>query len=296
MNTKSVINYRNYQRLGYQRLLQGVYAPSTTAEGDPWQLRRLNWQTRVKAVLKHYADKQPVLYGATALQALGVALPQAAQDWDVIHIMIAEGIERPRRAGVAAHRGRPGRSVWRTVNGMPVLHPVDHWLQIRGVTDDELTEIGDGFVRRKNPLLTIYQMQHRLSELSHEPGVVPVRRAMRLVLPDTDSIYETKTRLLMIRCGLPTPTVNYPVWCPRSDFTYLIDMGYPDQKIGIEYDGAYHGQSREQMSMDADRRRNLLDAGWFMITVTADQLNHPTDFLDSIRRALVLGNPVITMR
>ncbi len=53
--------------------------------------------------------------------------------------------------------------------------------------------------------------------------------------------------------------------------TRLIDMAYPDCKVGFEYQGAYHA-SPEQMRKDAARFNELQHNGWTIIMVTADDL------------------------
>ena len=65
-------------------------------------------------------------------------------------------------------------------------------------------------------------------------------------------------------------------------------LGYPDYKIAIEYDGLVHVQDGMQMEIDADRRRNLQDAGWLLIPVTASQLRHPENIVRSVETAFML--------
>ena len=292
MDTKEVVdvNRWNYERLGQVRLLRGVYAAAPGA-ADSRQGTRQIWLARVRAALELYAGREPVLYGATALQAMSVALPHSAEDWEVIHLQQESTGSRPDRTGVVVHTGRCGRSEWRRFDNLPVLHPVDHWLQMTGLTEHQMVEIGDGFLRRQQPLLTVSGINRRLDELAGAPGVKAVRRAMSLVRPDTESIYETKTRMALIRGGLPAPEVNLAVWCESVGFTYHVDMGYADAKVAVEYDGAVHVGSRQQMEIDADRRRNLQDSGWIVITVTAMQLRRPADVIRSVENALILRMP-----
>jgi len=288
MNDETGVNRWNYRRLGQCRLLAGVYAPVIAPTGNAGEDRRANWLAKVRAVLAVYADKHPVLYGPTALQALGVALPTHAEEWNVIHIMVDQAAERPQRNGIVAHSGLRGRPQQVTADGLPVLHPVDHWLQMRGLSDDAMVQIGDGLLRRHNPLLSLKGMQARLSALSGTPGAKQAKRVMKLIRPGTDSIYETKTRLVLFHHGMGTPHVNPTIWCPMVGATYHVDMGYLSAKLAIEYDGLVHIGSKSQMDFDAIRRRHLQDAGWLIITVTASQLRHPGEFVRSVENALVL--------
>ena len=186
--------------------------------------------------------------------------------------------------------------VWRRFEGLPVQHPVDHWLQIPAATKDELIQIGDGFVRRRSPLLTPDGITRRLSELGRTRGVARVRQAMTMVRAGTDSIAETRTRLTLIHGGLPEPAVNPPVWCQAVGVEYHVDMGYDYAKLAVEYDGRDHGIDPQQMAIDADRRRNLQDEGWLIITVTAAQLARPAGMLRSVENALILRSTPARLR
>jgi len=251
-----------------------------------WALRQSRFLAHAKAVLSVYRGREIALYGPTAMQVLHVALPATLQDWRRCHIVVPVGANRPERRDVVSHHTTLKLDIWATREGMPLLHPVDHWLQLRG-TDDELIEVADGLVRRKHPLISMDDFYRRLNELAGATGIQKGRRLMKFVRPDTDSLYETKTRLVLVRAGLPTPSVNYPVPC-RSGFTYHVDMGYVREKIAIEYDGAVHVGDTTQQAIDAERRRDLQDEGWFVINVTAKQLASSVQLVRSVEAALIM--------
>ncbi|MCL2317280.1 MAG: hypothetical protein FWC46_09390, partial [Actinomycetia bacterium] len=112
-----------------------------------------------------YRDRDVVAYGPTALQVLGVALPTALEDWGACHVVVPTGTYRPARAGVVTHEVVMHPRPWRVIDGVPVLHPVDHWLQLRRATEDELIEVGDGFLRRRDPLLSLAALTARVDRL-----------------------------------------------------------------------------------------------------------------------------------
>jgi len=281
------VTWRNHDRLGLERITRGVYGRALVCEGmSTWQARRARFLRHVRAVLAAYEDREVVPYGVTALQILGVALPERLQDWDRVHILVPAGTTRPARQGVVAHSTERPWQVWGSRDGIFLLHPVDHWLQLRG-TDDELIEVADGLVRRQHPLITMVEFRARLGELTGVAGVKRARRLMGWVRPGTDSLYETRTRLILVHGGLPCPAVN-PEVHSRSGITYFIDMAYEEEQVGVEYDGADHVGSRDQMEDDALRRRNLQDDGWYLITVTAKQHREPATLVRSVEAALIL--------
>ena len=289
------VTHRNFVHLGYERLIRGVYGHLPTDKGDRWESQRATFLARVYAVIAAYKDRGVVLFGVTALEAMGVALPSRLEDWDTCHILVPSDGIRPIRKPVVAHRCVYPPTVWNCW-GLPIPHPVEQWLQLRGATIDELVEVGDGFLRRKDPLLTVDEMRVKLAELSGRPGVKKATAAMKLVRPNTDSLYETRTRLLLVRAGLPEPVVNLKVYCPSRGKTFHVDLGYEKEKIAVEYDGAVHVSNRTQMEIDAKRRRILQDEGWMVITVTADQLAAAQDVICSVENALVLRRTALKSR
>jgi len=282
------VTSRNYARLGYDRLIRGVYGHIPRSQGvDEWEERRVEYIARTHAVMALYPQKGAVLYGPTALQVMDVALPNRLQDWGTCHILVPEGVARPVRQGVVAHQSRYPLTVWGQAWGLPVLNPVEHWLQLPRANLDEMVEIGDGFLRRRLPLLSFDEMAVALSDCASRPRTDRAYEAMKWVRPGTDSMYETATRLMLVHAGLPEPEVNLEVYCSSSGMTFHLDMGYDKEKLGVEYDGAVHVGDRAQMEIDANRRRILQDEGWLIISVTAAQLRTPDQVVRSVESALL---------
>ena len=281
------VTSRTYGRLGYRRLIRGVHGRPVVAD-DEYGRRRMEFLARVRAVMACHEAKGAVLHGPTALQVLGVALPEHLEDWDTCHILLPPGAGEVRRAGVVGHRRRFLVQVWGRRYGLPLLHPAEHWMQLRGASMDELIEVGDGLLRRQRPLLTVPEVTAVVSRLAGRPGVDRVRQALRWVRPGTDSLYETRTRLVLVHAGLPEPAVNLAVRCAGSGVPFHLDMAYKPERVGVEYDGAVHVGNRAQMEFDARRRRLLQDDGWLLISVTADELRGPAQVVASVEQALVL--------
>lgn len=289
------VTWRNHTRLGYERLTRGVYGRLPDLSGAPEHAaRRTRFLAHVHAAMKPYEGQQVVLHGPTAFQVMRVALPQSLEDWDRCHVVVPAGASRPNRHGVVAHHTTAPLDVWATRDGLPLLHPVDHWLQMRG-TDDELIEVADGLVRRRRPLITMDDFHRRLAELRGVAGAPGGRRLVKWVMPGTDSLYETRTRLILVRAGLPTPAVNLPV-ASRTGFVYHVDLGYEREKVAIEYDGAVHVGDTQQMQIDAERRRDLQDVGWLIIPATAKQIADPVPFVRSVEEALLLRRAALKGR
>ena len=171
---------------------------------------------------------------------------------------------------------------------MPILDWPYCWLQLASESGvDELVEVADSMMRRKNPLTTKNALADAVASRPRMAGLARARTALSLSREGTDSIPETDLRLLLVRAGLPTPVVNLTIVDSTGRIVYILDLAYEEWKVAVEYDGAYHVGDRTQMYNDASRRRVLEDLGWRIITVTsADMIHDPDGVVTSVRRAI----------
>ncbi|GAA2771537.1 hypothetical protein [Mycolicibacterium pallens] len=133
---------------------------------------------------------------------------------------------------------------------------VDSVLAATGVAVDEIAEIA-----RRNP------------------GARNIRRLRRvLAVADggAESPQETRLRLLLVRAGFPRPVTQIPIRNAYGRVVRRIDLGWPQWKVGIEYDGAQHWTDPAQHAGDIDRLEFFADLGWRMVRVSANHLkfNH----------------------
>ncbi|WP_265521940.1 hypothetical protein [Oerskovia flava] len=118
-----------------------------------------------------------------------------------------------------------------------------------------------------------------LEEAAGTRGVVRARRVLGLVDPGSGSPGETLVRLAAIDAGCPTPVSQVAVRTRLG--TFWVDLGWPELRVGIEFDGAakYSGGQfgdPEQVRRDEqDRHAALVAAGWWIVRVTWADLADP---------------------
>jgi very-short-patch-repair endonuclease len=96
---------------------------------------------------------------------------------------------------------------------------------------------------------------------------------------------ETRLRLVLVLGGLPAPEVQFPVLADGRRRAVWLDLAYPQQRIGIEYEGADH--TRPQRVLRDAGRYPLVDQGWRMYRFTKREVyTEPDDILATIDRAL----------
>ncbi|MEK0210979.1 DUF559 domain-containing protein [Bifidobacterium mongoliense] len=110
-------------------------------------------------------------------------------------------------------------------------------------------------------------------------------RALRLSLPGTDSPYESKLRLAILRRGLPMPVINYSLMVDGR--VRVLDMAYPEFRIGMEYHGMHH----TAQYVDDCERLNALTAGeWKVFPVWGAMLSSESAmdrYVRNVRSALL---------
>lgn len=107
----------------------------------------------------------------------------------------------------------------------------------------------------------------RLAGLSGHRGVAQARRLAGLCEPATESAGESWMRLRVVDAGLPRPQVQIPI-VVDGVVVYRLDAGYPEIRVGIEFDGEQYHSSVAARAADARRRDDLRDRfGWTVVGV-----------------------------
>lgn len=65
----------------------------------------------------------------------------------------------------------------------------------------------------------------------------------------------------------------------------MLDMGWPEFGVGVEYDGDHHRSDRRQYAKDQRRLRRLEELGWILIRVIAE--DKPAEVIQRVHNALL---------
>lgn len=116
-------------------------------------------------------------------------------------------------------------------------------------------------------------------------GIGRARRTLGLCDSRAESPPESALRVRLILAGLPAPVPQYEVWL-HGRFVARVDLGWPEVKVAVEYDGAWHG-APGQLGKDRRRLNALIAAGWTVIHATAADMHHLTPVIDHVRALVV---------
>lgn len=119
-------------------------------------------------------------------------------------------------------------------------------------------------------------------------GLRNLRRTLELVDGGAESPYESLTRLLLVQAGFPRPQTQIPVLDGYGRIVARIDLGWPEYRVGVDFEGAHHWTDPRQRTADAERYWLLPKLGWDDCRLTSGMLhNRPQVFLDRVSEALV---------
>jgi hypothetical protein len=111
-----------------------------------------------------------------------------------------------------------------------------------------------------------------------------VARVLPLVDGRSQSPPESWVRVACVRAGLPAPTPQYVV-LHEGEFLGAVDLAWPEARLIVEYEGAYHFDEL-QIVKDDDRYARLVAAGWRVVRLSAPDLRDMDAVVRRIRDAL----------
>src|SRR3954452_12431695 len=223
-----------------------------------------------------------VLCGLTAAWVHGADV-RRDDDLDV-HVGFPKGRRLRPRDGLAVCQETLDESDWLEIDGVRVTTPLRttfdclRWLRgvERLVVADALTHAG---------LVTLPELQAYFSSKRRLGNL----RIAELLLADTDPLtespMETRLRFVLVDGGLPRPVAQHDIF-RGDDGTFIgrADFAYPEHKVVVEYDGAWHWVQRRA---DERRRTAMRLAGWVVLVFDADDVyGDPDRVVRDVRAAL----------
>jgi hypothetical protein len=204
-----------------------------------------------------------------------------------IHLIRPAGDLLVRRRGVRGHRGYECRQV-EEVDGLPVVGLADTWVDMGELIGpglpvglDDLIIMGDAIATR---LRGVHPLREALARRVRPRGKLTLLEALEWIRVGAESPAETRTRLVLVRGGLPEPTLNEPIrtrsglWLGRPDMKYLKPV-----RLALEVQGREFHSGSEERAQDEIRFANFRNAGYEVVPIWDDDTN-----TDSGRTALVL--------
>ncbi len=189
------------------------------------------------------------------------------------------------RTAIAVHRTRSlGAQDITAVSGIPVTTVARTLVDLAGVVPrDHLAAAIKRAEQRRTFDLRAVEAARARTRGRRGPGHSALREAVAehaaLGLSATDSSLEDAFLRLLMRAGLPRPSVNALVE------GFRVDVHWPDRRLVVELDGWAHHHDRHAFGRDRERDAALTAAGWRVVRFThAQVLRGPDRVTRTLRR------------
>lgn len=231
------------------RVARGVYAFGGVCREDPREIA-LSWNV--------------ILSFESAAAWYGVDLPAPLR---TLHVTAPRNRGRwcDRVTGIRLHRAAVKPADIVIVRGVRITAPIRTALDIsRHCRLDHAVAIVDAYMRAG--AFTVEEFQAAaLAALG--PGRLRIQTVASLVDPDSGSILESLTRVLLWRAGLPRPNSQHSFRSAHGWVGY-VDFAWPDLKAILECDGYEFHTGRGPFQKDRRRWSAVSVAGWHIAVVT----------------------------
>ncbi|HEY5224642.1 MAG TPA: hypothetical protein VIJ18_16540 [Microbacteriaceae bacterium] len=225
---------------------------------------------------------------STAALLFGVPLPSRLESQEELHVSVLAPAAPPQAVGVAGHLLQHARTT--TFEEFRVAGPEAVWCQLAGTLPlNDLVAAGDYLITGPDPyhgaaaFTTSAELAAAVSKHPRRRGIRTARLAIELTRAGPRSRPESHLRVLIVRARLPEPQINLPVRV-LDGTQRLIDLAYPELKLGLEYEGDWHRTNPKKWASDIVRREELLDVDWEIIRIDKGQLyDRPEELLTRIR-------------
>jgi hypothetical protein len=268
----------------FERLRRGAYVAGTLP-GDVAAVHRLLVRAtlaglRRPAVVSH--QSAAVLHG----------LPLWDVPLDRVHVTRPGGWNDVSRVlRVQAARLRDDEVS--VVDGIEVTDPVRTALDLaRSLRHEAAVVVLDAALHQE--LLSVADLRARLLDIVGTPGSRSAARAVAFADDRSESVGESRSRVIMHRWGLAPSALQFEVNAPDGRLVGRTDFAWEERRLVGEFDGRIKygrllrpGQSPGDAVFEEKRREDeIRDEGWGVIRWVWGELAVPHRFAGRVRRSL----------
>ena len=220
----------------------------------------------------------------TAAVIAHVPLPARLEHARQLHVAVPQPTRAPEGKGIRGHSVRVAVGDVRTWDGLRISSPERLWCELSAVlTVPQLVAAGDYLVQRYAPQTTVERLAAASVVFAGRAGGPRRVECIPYLDPASESPMESELRVIVIMAKIPGFVANLTIQVPGA--RYRGDLAFPHKKVIVEYQSDYHFDP-VQKRRDMTRIDRLQAAGWFVMQVNLDDLNHPDELVARIRSVL----------
>lgn len=182
------------------------------------------------------------------------------------HVTVARNTRRLRRKELTFHARAMGFGDVELFDGVPVTSAARTLVDV-AATFPRLAAVWavDDALRRG--LASRAKVEHSLQQRPTAPGEAVARERIAEADGKAESILETAGRLALADGGVRLPVAQYRV-TDGAGFVAYLDGAYPEQRLGLEFDGQGPHSLPDAVFRDRVRQNRLHALGWTVLRFT----------------------------
>jgi hypothetical protein len=179
------------------------------------------------------------------------------------------------------------------IDGLPVVGAARTVVDLaRTLSFEEGVVAADGALHRR--IVTPDEIQFELLAARGRTGAARAAAVVAFANGRSESVGESRSRVLMRRAGLPIPELQVMVRDSTGVAIGRCDFGYSAVRVAAEFDGMVkYGrllrqgeESGDAVFREKQREDRLRDAGWIVTRWVWDELGNPAVIVSRVREAL----------
>lgn len=174
---------------------------------------------------------------------------------------------------VVTVRGYPATSICRTLRDLSRrLGLVETVVQVDAALQARLVEMGE--------------LESWIASRYKTIGISALRKAFAHAEPLSESPMETRLRMLLVLRAVARPLAQVTLTDEDGEVLGRPDLYYPEQRLGLEYDGGTH---RDSLVEDNRRQNRLAAAGVLLLRFTAGDVYGAPDRVAAYVQAMLIA-------
>jgi hypothetical protein len=267
----------------WERVRYGQYVERVDVSAlVPWDQQTFRHRRLVHAAMNSMRRGSAVVSHHSALVLHGIPVWHA----DLAEVQLTRTSGRcGSKAGVRHHQGILTPADTTEVDGLAVTSVARAVAETASTTSFEAAVVStDAALRRRG--VGVEEFRRLLTVTECWPGSPTIRAALTFADPLSESVGESRLRVLLHDEGLPRPILQ-AVFEDDAGFVGRVDFYFPEYNTVVEFDGLlkYGDGSREALIQEKIREDRLRALGLEVVRITWADLAHPARTAMRVRQA-----------
>jgi predicted transcriptional regulator of viral defense system len=281
------------RRLGdgrWVRIRHGQYAEQLGLSGlPPWERTEQEHRRLVHAVMNSWHEGALAVSHQSALALHG--LPLWGLDLREVHVCRRDGQSGGLIAGARHHLGSLSEIDLTEADGLVTTTVARAVFETACTTSFEAAVVTVDAALRADALAP-EELERLLGVIEFWPGSATARAAVNFGDAGSESVAESRLRVVMMNHGLPAP-VTQAVFRDADGFIARVDFYFEEYETVVEFDGRlkYADGSAEVLVQEKVREDRLRALGLQVVRANWSDLDRPHRLLADIRKAFTRARP-----